>query len=498
MYTILVVEDMDLTREDLMHLVSWENYGFRLLGGMKNGQTGLEYARRYHPDIILTDIKMPVMTGLEMVEELRKSGMDTQVILLTAYEEFGLVKHAMDLGITRFLMKYEIDEELLLKELNGCVEEIQKKQAMDSFHERSRIRLLLKGKPESEGFEKPVKWPGKTTLVLFQILDGLLETGEEELQELFQQRLPKEEFLTLRLDAGRFVILRKDGLYLSEVQDQESVRGFIRQVQYVLDTKLGLTAAAAYHGKIREAQEVSVCYQDADQILKGIVFSGGSRILETFPETSKEPLPKELSEDLEELEKSYKKQEFQDIEAILERLKGRLKKQKNLYWYGKCTDRMLSLAVWQSSQMRDGAAEEALEHLKEGSAFLNLEQFWSAYLDVAALLGKHGNAKEYSGNVNAMLQFVKEHYQEGIGLTEVAKELHMNPMYLSRLFKQETGTAFSAYVTQIRIEKAVELLKSGNYKIYEVSEMTGYQTVQYFSKAFKKVTGKNPKDYFRA
>ena len=326
MYTILVVEDMDLTREDLMHLVSWENYGFRLLGGMKNGQTGLEYARRYHPDIILTDIKMPVMTGLEMVEELRKSGMDTQVILLTAYEEFGLVKHAMDLGITRFLMKYEIDEELLLKELNGCVEEIQKKQAMDSFHERSRIRLLLKGKPESEGFEKPVKWPGKTTLVLFQILDGLLETGEEELQELFQQRLPKEEFLTLRLDAGRFVILRKDGLYLSEVQDQESVRGFIRQVQYVLDMKLGLTAAAAYHGKIREAQEVSVCYQDADQILKGIVFSGGSRILETFPETSKEPLPKELSEDLEELEKSYKKQEFQDIEAILERLKGRLKK----------------------------------------------------------------------------------------------------------------------------------------------------------------------------
>ena len=84
MYTILVVEDMDLTREDLMHLVSWENYGFRLLGGMKNGQTGLEYARRYHPDIILTDIKMPVMTGLEMVEELRKIGMDTQVIQLTA------------------------------------------------------------------------------------------------------------------------------------------------------------------------------------------------------------------------------------------------------------------------------------------------------------------------------------------------------------------------------------------------------------------------------
>ena len=170
-YTILVVEDMDLTREDLMHLVSWENYGFRLLGGMKNGQTGLEYARRYHPDIILTDIKMPVMTGLEMVEELRKSGMDTQVILLTAYEEFGLVKHAMDLGITHFLMKYEIDEELLLKELNGCVEEIQKKQAMDSFHERSRIRLLLKEKPESEGFEKPVKWPGKTTLVKIKLTE---------------------------------------------------------------------------------------------------------------------------------------------------------------------------------------------------------------------------------------------------------------------------------------------------------------------------------------
>ncbi len=134
--------------------------------------------------------------------------------------------------------------------------------------------------------------------------------------------------MTLRLDAGRFVILRKDGLYLSEVQDQESVRGFIRQVQYVLDMKLGLTAAAAYHGKIREAQEVSVCYQDADQILKGIVFSGGSRILENISgniQRCQRSFPK-----IWKNWKNYKKQEFQDIEAILEFERPPKKAEKSL------------------------------------------------------------------------------------------------------------------------------------------------------------------------
>lgn len=113
-----------------------------------------------------------------------------------------------------------------------------------------------------------------------------------------------------------------------------------------------MTARQKCRAFFHVAREVSVCYQDADQILKGIVFSGGSRILETFPETSKEPLPKELSEDLEELEKSYKNQEFQNIEAILERLKGRLKKQKNLYWYGKCTDRIIPVFCYGAAEMK--------------------------------------------------------------------------------------------------------------------------------------------------
>lgn len=90
MVKVLIVEDMDITREDIIGLIQWEQHGFELLPSARNGKIGLEYALRYQPDIILTDIKMPVMTGLDMIEEIRKREQDVKFILLTAYEEFEL------------------------------------------------------------------------------------------------------------------------------------------------------------------------------------------------------------------------------------------------------------------------------------------------------------------------------------------------------------------------------------------------------------------------
>ena len=108
MYKVLIVEDMDITREDIMALIDWEKYGFQLLPGARNGKIGLEYAARYRPDIILTDIKMPVMTGLDMITEIRKTDAQVKVILLTAYEEFELAKKALEMGVQSYVLKYEM------------------------------------------------------------------------------------------------------------------------------------------------------------------------------------------------------------------------------------------------------------------------------------------------------------------------------------------------------------------------------------------------------
>lgn len=151
MIKVLVVEDMDITREDILGLIDWEQHGYELLPSARNGKIGLEHALRYRPDIILTDIKMPVMTGLDMMREIRERIPGARFILLTAYEEFEYAKKALEMGAQAFILKYEIDSQVLLRELNKCVEGIRKEQNVNeggirctgnTVH-RNRIQRIL-------------------------------------------------------------------------------------------------------------------------------------------------------------------------------------------------------------------------------------------------------------------------------------------------------------------------------------------------------------------
>ena len=102
---------------------------------------------------------------------------------------------------------------------------------------------------------------------------------------------------------------------------------------------------------------------------------------------------------------------------------------------------------------------------------------------------------KYSKKVEEIILYLQNHYQENITLTDIAEHVGITPLYVSQLFKKEVGMNLMTYLTKCRIGEAKKLLKTGNYKVYEVSEMVGYQTVQYFSNCFKKETGKKPSEY---
>lgn len=110
------------------------------------------------------------------------------------------------------------------------------------------------------------------------------------------------------------------------------------------------------------------------------------------------------------------------------------------------------------------------------------------------ILQEHTDGR-YSRKVREAMTYIREHYTEDVGLNEIALRLDVSSIYLSHLFKKEVGITFSAYITKLRIERAKELLRQGDKKIYEISEAVGYQTVQYFSKVFKKETGKTPGEF---
>lgn len=497
MYKVLIVEDMDLTREDIIGLIDWQKYGFSLVPDARNGKIGLEHAVRYQPDIIITDIKMPVMTGLDMIQELKKQGSQAAVILLTAYEEFELAKRALQMGVQTFILKYEIDGETLLRELNRCVEQLKSRRNVQDLRTRQKIREVLRGNasglPQNDLLSG---WNGKMSLILLRKLDHIsgVEFSEENLQEMVEQSSPEEEIRLFQMNSQEFVVLRQDKSFLSDMRQKESVREFTACVLEEMQRIFSLPMAAAIGGSAGKTAELAECFRRAEERMQGYVFAGPGAILEQEADRTKKPLPENLAVKMDQIAKGLEEETYEMVREGLKELRMLLVQGRNLYWLRKVEERLMYLITHRAMQTQAEEVEERITCLKETYIEMRLSVFMEQYGKLIAMLEERSKYR-FSGKVRYIRSYVQENYAKEISLNHLAEELSMNPIYLSALFKKETGMTFSAYLTKVRVDRAIELLRQGDYKIYEISEMVGYQTIQYFSKVFKKETGKNPKDF---
>lgn len=497
MYKVLIVEDMDLTREDIIGLIEWQRYGFSLVPDARNGKIGLEHAMRYQPDIIITDIKMPVMTGLDMIQELKNQGCQAAVILLTAYEEFELAKRALQMGVQTFILKYEIDSETLLRELNRCVEQLRSRRNVQDLRTRQKILEVLRGNvnglPQSGSLPG---WRGRMNLILLRKLDQAsgVELSEESLQDMLEQRWPEEEIRLFQMNPQEFVVLRRDKSFLSDMRQKESVREFAACILEEMQKMLSVPMAAAVGGAAGKTAELAECLRKAERRMQGYVFAGSGAILEMEADQTKKPLSEELLRKLDQIAQGLEEDTYETVYAGLRELCTTLVQGRNLYWLRKAEERLMYLVTHRVVQMKAEELEEGITCLKETYIEMRLSVFMDQYEKLIAMLEERARYR-YSGKVRYIRSYVQENYAKEISLNLLAEEMAMNPIYLSALFKKETGMTFSAYLTKVRIERAIELLRQGDYKIYEISEMVGYQTIQYFSKVFKKETGKKPKDF---
>lgn len=492
MYKVLIVEDMDITREDIMALIEWESYGFQLLPSARNGKIGLEYAIRYRPDIILTDIKMPVMTGLEMLTEIRKIDTQVKVILLTAYEEFELAKRALEMGVQSYILKYEIDEEMLLNELNRQAELIQRERSIERLAIRHSLERLLR---DTDGEicveEKYFQWIERSILLDIWQLSVRNEINEEKLAE----ELSEYQFVFLKIRPRESMIFLRMPRIYSELEQRSYVREFISAFQAVFKRMLNTGTAVAIGGYVRNNQDLGACRKRASKCLAQHIFYRGSCILHEEQEECTAGREERIAEQLKLIQQDIRGNEYEQAKTKIRELFDReLAKSRSVSLVQKSVTKLAHYFQEKGYEIRLAVFDDYLNrvfvNLLEDNIYHTEERF--EYL--LEILNECTD-RQYSRKIRDTLAFVREHYAEDAGLNEIARILDVTPIYLSHLFKKEVGMTFSAYVTKLRIDRAKELLRRGDKKIYEISEMVGYQTVQYFSKVFKRETGKTPKEF---
>lgn len=496
MYKVLIVEDMDITREDIMTLIEWEKHGFELAASARNGKIGLDYAMRYNPDIILTDIKMPVMTGIELAEKVKKIRPVTKFIFLTAYEEFGLVKQALDMGVQSFILKYEINEELLLRELNKCVDFIEKERNVEKMTIRHRLEKLLGDTNDEEYVDKQYfQWIGRSYLLDIWRIKAIIEIGEDNLTDMLKKELQNYQFQFLCLQPREYIIFLKAPEYHSEQEQSFYLRKFILGLQQVFMKFLDTGVVVAVGGRIDNHLSIMKCRKKAEKLLAYRIFYKGSCIL-----LESNLSPGIIDEEdaygkLEDIQKDLRNNEFDKArEKISELFCKDIAASRDINLLKKMVIKLMYYFREKGYEINLGEFDDYLERVRINmltDTVYHTEERFQYLLDILS----ESADRRYSRKIRDSLLYMRKHFTEDIGLNEVAEILEVSPIYLSRLFKKEVGITFSSYVTRLRIERAKELLRQGDKKIYEISEIVGYQTVQYFSKVFKRETGKTPKEF---
>ena len=497
MYKVMIVEDVDIIREDIKRLINWQEYGYRVVAEARNGEAGLAMFQKHKPDIVITDIKMPVMTGLEMIKEIRSMNTDTQFILLTDYEAFEYAKTALYLGVHSYLLKYQLDPDILLRELDKERSVIEKQRDINRMTKTEYIKdCLVHGKREAEGLCNFFGWHGCSCLMVVEAKSFTHKASE--LYSCLKERLNRQsqdyEFEYIEMAPQEHILFLKLTESMSQLKNVNFIRTFVNHLQSTSMENYGTEISLAVGPTLYVSGDIADAYRKAKELLRYKVFFPGSCILDSIPPEPTAVQKEEIRLMLQSIKSNIKSLNTDELQRqIPQMFTCQLPELKNIELLEECVRTLTFAIASRSEQGEIDNLSEVLDEITDCARNYNIYVLNNLFLKAIEMMDADMGSR-YSKRVHTIIRYVHEHYQEDVTLYDLSKELDLSMIYISQLFKKEVGITFSAYLTKVRIEKAKQMLSTGRYKVYEVSKMVGYQTVQYFSTIFKKETGKKPGD----
>jgi two-component system response regulator YesN len=509
MYRVLIVDDERIIREGMSSVIEWEAYGITVCGVAANGIEACEIIEEKMPHIVITDIKMPGMDGLELIEKLSKEHPGIIFIVLSGYGEFTFAKEAMRFGVKHYLLKPSDDEEIIrtIEEVLMELKEIEKsEEALKDIDNNFKKVLPQVG----EQFFREFVTDGNFNEEELKYFLSLFELEEEKFKLVVLKTNKQGDLLDkYALKNIAYEIIKVENVYLSTIVE-DSVLMLIKSFELNELTEL-LSEIKEYFEKYfkinisvgvsneNSFNNIRNMYQEVLECLKSEFYLGEGKIITEKTITLNEG---ELGFDInsEVFSSSIRTGNIENLNFQLDNFFQILKDSKLEIEIAKtyCIELFLILVL-------QGAPKETMNYargignIEEMNTLEGIEKFIKLEANEIAKKNFEDNSKNYGSIINTVIKCIKENIQNPqLSLTWIAKEvLFMNENYLGKLFYKHTNEKFSQYVMKLRMEKAKELIKSEkDYKIYEITELTGLEdNTQYFSQVFKKYTGYTPSEY---
>ena len=534
MLKVFLVEDEVVMRNGIKNNIPWEQEGFEFAGEASDGELAYPLIKKEKPDILITDIRMPFMDGLELSRLVKKELPQIKIIILSGYNEFDYAKTAINIGVTDYLLKPISSAKLLeaVKKVADMIEKEQDNARLIKRYEKEMEENILQEKHRLWGalasnrlstielLEKGQRLGIDFTASAYQVfLFKLMQEGDatgcsEELNRASEKvnELAGSWEYVLSFDRSP-----EGWAFLIKGESEEEVQStYLETRKELLELVEGYPKVEYFGGignVVHRIGDIQTSYKEAARAFSSRFFMDANQIADSAEmvkvqteQDGKIDVSKMLSKKREHelVERFLKNGTTEEVDSFLDELFQNIGEQncKSLLYRQYV---VMDLFFCASDFL--GNLEIDIENLPEECRDINQivekaedaenlrYQIENLFTETMQLRDSHSK-KKYSKLLEDAKAFIDENYKhDEMSLNTVAAQVNISPSYFSTIFSSEMGQTFVEYLTHVRLEKAKELLMCSNMRTAEIGYEVGYKDSHYFSYIFKKVVGCSPKEY---
>ena len=525
MTNVIIVEDENIVRIGLSALIDWEACGFHLAGLFRNGREAMDYIVSHEVDIVLTDIRMPVMDGEELVRQIREYSDTISIVVLSNFDDFEIVKNCFKMDITDYILKQDIEPDKLRELLKSIAEKRQSRSEKENGLYSAQQRQLFFSELQDWDFQlsdSGIRKKYQSLLACFQdkkffaaevVLickpDGKLYHGRGSQSSAIREGIRGcgsnyfEGVEILSGDGKYRIILWDAGEESSEnklVLWADRVTSMMREY-FNLEVKIGISGKGVSIDGLKRACREAV-------LGRWRLFYYPDRNFMRYEEkTPKFQENSSFFECLKEVKLCFEFNNFPVLKTSLEKFYFTLKKDKNLRPRSICRfthDILREIDYFLLETFREENKKVQLSDIEAGWAeagsvyYFSIDSLKEYLFSVIEEVINYLKTYEKHYELIAKAKWlISKKYKEELSLQDMSEVLNVNPAYFSTLFKKKTGVTFIQYLTNYRIKKAMNLLRTTGSSVEEISEQVGYPNANYFVKVFKKTVGMNVSEFKR-
>ena len=499
MLKVLLVDDEPNVRQGVKMMIPWDELGLEVIGEGEDGDDGLSKILNMKPDIVIADVKMPGMTGIQMIEAAKKGGYEGKCLILSGYSDFTYAKEAMSLGVKGFILK-PVDEDELIEALKALCEEIKEEhkdevtiQKGNEYMNTQLVRALLLG-------DEKIISSSNLDAYDHDCYDAAIISASEDMDL-------DEQSLMLTAVKARLEIFGNIDIITPDLSGITAVlfKGWKRSDVIDFLTKLNKD----YFGKIfvtvgdtvTTPYDINQSYQEACMLFKNRFMYMHCGVVTNDTLDTESKAENEIDEIIVQIYAYVEINDLEKLEATLETLRQTLCSNNFTAERIKviCITGAMALKTRVAKNIGDKKTEQFLNdefiaHLGEKSSLFEIIEYMKKTL--TDLSNTHFGRTTKS-TMERVVQYICSNYNHELRLEQLATIFGYNSAYLGKVFHQYTGENFNNYLDRIRITEAKRLLSLDEYKVYEVAEMVGYTNINYFHNKFKKYVGMSPLNFKR-